>query len=59
MKMNQENVSGKVVESHDYTHSVKHRVNWSHVLATIVLVYAIAQLGPAVAKAAENRSEEE
>lgn len=55
MKLDQENVSGKVVETHEF----RHRVNWSHVLITVVLVYAIAKLGPAAVTAAKNRSEEE
>ena len=58
MKLDQENVSGKLVESHEFSHAVEHQVNWSHVLLAIVLVYAIGKLGPAVASAGENRREE-
>ena len=49
MKPDPENVSGKLVESHEFSHAVEHQVNWSHVLLAIVLVYAIGKLGPAVA----------
>jgi hypothetical protein len=46
MKVKPENVSGKLVESHEFTHQVKHQVNWSHILLGIVAIYVIARLGP-------------
>jgi hypothetical protein len=58
MKPDPENVSGKLVESHEFSHSVEHQVNWSHFLLAIVLIYAIAKLGPVVASAGGNREEE-
>jgi len=58
MRPKPENVSGELIESHEFSHAVEHQVNWSHVLLAIVFVYAIAKLGPAVVSAGENRREE-
>jgi hypothetical protein len=48
MKPDPENVSGKIVESHEFSHAVEHQVNWSHVLLAFVVVYGIMKLSPAV-----------
>lgn len=61
MRPQPENIDGRVVESHEFAHSVEHQVNWSHVLLAIVLVIAIFKLGPTVSKAAsgpQNRERE-
>ena len=58
MRPDPENVSGTLVESHEFTHSVEHQVNWSHFLFAIVLIYGIAKLGPAVASISGKREEE-
>lgn len=56
MKPDPSNVEGRVVESHEFSHSVEHSVNWSHVLAALVLLYAIWRLGPLLAQSDdENR----
>lgn len=54
MNVKPENVTGEKVEQHVFEHSVEHSVNWSHVLLAIVLVYAIAKLGPAVAAGSDD-----
>ena len=56
MKPQPENIDGRVVESHEFTHSVEHQVNWSHVLLAVVLVIAIFRLGPAVANVVSGSS---
>jgi len=43
------NVEGKVVRSHEFSHAVKHEVNWSHFLFALVALVAILKLGPALA----------
>lgn len=57
MKPQPENIDGRVVESHEFAHSVEHQVNWSHVLLAVVLVIAIFKLGPAVANVAAGPSD--
>lgn len=59
MKPAPENVDGRVVETHEFAHSVEHQVNWSHVLLAFVLVLAIFKLGPAVANVASGSSDRE
>jgi hypothetical protein len=56
MKPEPGNVDGKVVETHEFRHAVEHSVNWSHVLAALVLLYGIWRLGPLLARDSdENR----
>jgi hypothetical protein len=47
-KVRAENVDGELVEKHLFEHSVSHRVNWSHVLGFVVLLYVAWRIGPAV-----------
>lgn len=49
-----ENVEGRLVESHEFVHSVEHQVNWSHVLIGLVVLVAILKLGPPLASAASS-----
>lgn len=55
MKPDPSNVDGKLVETHEFVHSVEHSVNWSHVLAALVLLYGIYRLGPVVTNAEDDR----
>jgi len=50
MNPSTENIEGKVVESHEYTHAIEHAVNWSHVLLAAVVLVSIFKLGPVVAE---------
>ena len=59
MKPDPENVEGKIVESHEFAHSVEHRINWSHFLLAVVVLVAIFKLGPAVSTAVSSGSEED
>lgn len=59
MKPSQENIDGKLVETHEFAHSVEHQINWSHVLAALVLLVAIYKLGPAISAAAGPADREE
>jgi hypothetical protein len=52
MKADPANVEGKIVESHEFAHSVEHQVNWSHFLFALVILVALWKLGPAVSAAA-------
>jgi len=54
MKVHPENVSGEIVESHQFSHSVQHQVNWSHVLFALVALVTLWKLGPAAARWAED-----
>jgi len=47
-----ENVDGRVTESHEFSHSVEHQVNWSHFLLAVVVLVAIFKLGPAAVQVA-------
>jgi len=52
-----ENVEGRLVESHEFVHSVEHQVNWSHVLLAMVVLVAIFKLGPAVTNVSSGSQE--
>jgi hypothetical protein len=56
MKVHPENVSGEIVESHQFSHSVQHQVNWSHFLVALVVVVVVWKLGPAAAQWAEDKN---
>lgn len=47
-----ENVEGKLVESHEFSHAVEHHVNWSHFLLAMVAFVAIFKLGPVAVQVA-------
>ena len=55
MKPEPSQVEGRVVERHEFGHSVQHQVNWSHVLGAVVLFYAVWRLGPVLADDEEDR----
>jgi len=44
MQPNAENVTGKVVERHEFQHRVAHEVNWSHVGVMILLLLIVWKL---------------
>ena len=48
MQVDPTNVEGKKVESHEFSHSVEHQVNWSHVLGFLVLLALVLYFGPSV-----------
>jgi hypothetical protein len=50
MNPSTENIEGQVVESHEYTHAIEHKVNWSHVLLAVVVLVSVFKLGPVVAE---------
>lgn len=52
-----ENVEGKVVENHEFRHSVEHRVNWSHIMVAIVVVAVVAKVGPIIAETAQGEEQ--
>ena len=54
MKPAPENVDGRLVETHEFSHVVEHRVNWSHVLLAVVVLVAIFKLAPAAAEVADS-----
>ena len=58
MKPDPENIEGKLVESHEFAHSVEHQVNWSHVLLAVVVLVAIYKLGPAISEAVSGEDQE-
>lgn len=58
MKADPSNVEGKIVESHEFAHSVEHEINWSHFLFAMVFLVAIWKLGPAVSAAAGADTDE-
>lgn len=49
-----ENVDGQVIESHEFSHSVEHQVNWSHVLLAAVVLLVIWRLAPVASEAAKG-----
>lgn len=55
MKPEPGNVEGKVVETHEFSHVVEHTVNWSHVLAALVVLYGLWRLGPMLAGSSEEK----
>lgn len=48
MQVDPTNVEGRKVESHEFSHSVEHQVNWSHVLGFLVLLALALYLGPSI-----------
>ena len=52
MKPTPENVEGQVVRSHEYRHSLEHKVNWSHVLLAGVVLITVWKLTPVAAEVA-------
>ena len=59
MNPSTENIEGKVVESHEYTHAIEHAVNWSHVLLAVVVLVSIFKLGPAIAEIGSSGDSED
>lgn len=59
MKPDPSNVDGKLVETHEFSHSVEHQVNWSHFLFALVILVALWKLGPAVTAAAGSEDRED
>jgi len=59
MKPDPSNVEGKIVESHEFAHSVEHEINYSHFLFALVILVAIWKLGPAISAAVNSGSEED
>jgi hypothetical protein len=49
------NISGEKVVSH----SVEHRVNWSHVLLAVAVVYVAAKFGPPLLDAAGSPGDDQ
>jgi hypothetical protein len=54
MKPAPENVDGRLVETHEFSHAVEHQVNWSHFLLAAVVLVAIFKLAPAAARMADS-----
>lgn len=59
MKPKPENVDGKLVESHEFSHAVEHHVNWSHFLLAMVALVAILKLGPVAVQVAGSGGRED
>lgn len=49
MKPEPSNVSGELIETHEFRHQVTHKVNWSHVLVAVIAFVAIIKLAPLLA----------
>jgi hypothetical protein len=52
---NPSNISGEKVVSH----SVEHRVNWSHVLLAVAAVYVAAKFGPPLLDATSGTDDDQ
>ena len=52
MKPAPENVEGQKVESHEFSHAVEHKVNWSHVLLAGVVLITVWKLAPVAVEVA-------
>ena len=59
MKPDPENVSGKLVESHEFSHAVEHQVNWSHALLAVVVLVALWQFSTVVTSTEDRRKNRE
>jgi hypothetical protein len=56
MKPDPSKVEGRKVVSHEFSHQVEHKVQWSHVLLAIVLLVAIVKLGPVLTNDDRNEN---
>ena len=54
MKPEPGNVEGRLVETHEFSHVVEHTINWSHVLAALVVLYGLWRLGPVLVETPEE-----